>query len=227
MTIRAENDPRYSRRFLIMGIIAIGFALYCVYDGAVMYPASRARGFEEFRKENPTISTTDAVEFEATATRERRAEWQLFAEHYGFKTGPEIVTQYIMAAITGAVGLFLLSIPIRCRGRWIEIDDSGVRSSWGQSFEFDQVELINKRKWRDKGIAKVYYIDGNRRRLFVVDDFKFMRGPTDEILFVLEQRIDFERITGGPPESPPGHTEAAAEPAASVSDGSDSDDHGE
>ena len=54
MPIRADNDPRYSRRFLIMGIVAIGFALYCLYDGMIGYPAERVRGFDEFKADYKT-----------------------------------------------------------------------------------------------------------------------------------------------------------------------------
>ncbi len=43
MAIRADNDPRYSRRFLIMGIIAIGFAFWCLYDGMFTFPNQRRR----------------------------------------------------------------------------------------------------------------------------------------------------------------------------------------
>ena len=43
-----------------------------------------------------------------------------------------------------------------------------------------------------------------RRVAVNIDDFKFKREPTDRILFELEQRIDVERITGGPPEPIPG-----------------------
>ena len=62
--------------------------------------------------------------------------------------------------------------------------------------------MLNKRKWRDKGIAKVTYRDGNRKRRFVIDDYKFHRHPTDAILYELEQKIGVDKITGGPPESP-------------------------
>ena len=71
--------------------------------------------------------------------------------------------------------MFLISIPLRARGRWIEASDAGITSSWGESFQFDEVELVNKRKWRSKGIAKVTYVANNRRRSFVVDDYKFDR----------------------------------------------------
>ena len=184
-----------------MGIVAIGFAFWCLKDAIISYPEIRQRGFEEFKAENPKITATDAAEFEANANKEEHVAWGQYAHEYNIKTGPDIITQYIMAALTGVAGLVLLSIPLRSRGRWIELDDSGVRSSWGQEFHFDQIELINKRKWREKGIAKITYRDGARKRRFVVDDFKFMRGPTDEILFEIEQRVGIEKITGGPPET--------------------------
>ena len=34
----------------------------------------------------------------------------------------------------------------------------------------------------------------------MIDDFKFKREPTDEILAELEKRIGVDKITGGPPE---------------------------
>ena len=42
----------------------------------------------------------------------------------------------------------------RARGRWIESSDSGLTSSWGQSVDFDKIKSLDKRKWRNKGIAR-------------------------------------------------------------------------
>ncbi len=217
MPIRAENDPRFSRRFLFMGIIAIGFALYCLYDGVVGYPARRDRGFAEFKAENPKIQAANAAEFEAQADKKDREAWARFAHDSEVPTGPDIVTQFVMAVIAGVAGLVLLSIPMRARGRWIELDESGLRSSWGQSFEFGQVESLNKRKWRDKGIAKITYRDGARKRQFVLDDLKFQREPTDAVLLELEHRIGLEKITGGPPEALEDRLDDAADIAHSTS----------
>ena len=211
MPIRADNDPRFSRRFLIMGIVAIGFAFYCLYDGFVSYPAERAQGFadykadypEEFREPRLKEMTVDDFEGEFAIGKDPRKGWDEYWHKRGIHNAADIVMQYFMAAVTGLGGLILISIPIRARGRWIEADDSGITSSWGESFRYDEVEQVNKRKWRDKGIAKVTYVANGRRRVFVIDDFKFMRKPTDQILFELEQRIDVERITGGPLEQPP------------------------
>jgi hypothetical protein len=225
MPIRADNEPRFSRRFLLMGIVAIGFGLWSLYDGMVKYPAQRVRGYEEFKVDYKSLFEDSQVkgmsvdQFERSADNERRLEWAKYMHERGIKSIPEIFTQYIQAGVASLVGLFLLSIPIRSRGRWIEADESGITSSWGQSFQYDQVEQLNKRRWRDKGIAKVTYVDGGRRQQFVIDDFKFKREPMDQILFELEQHIEIERITGGSPEPLPGeYVESPSDAVPSSSD---------
>jgi len=214
MHIRAENDPRYSRKFLIMGICAIGFALYCLYDGLVDYPGKRDRGFGEYKAEkmqsqhksllaDASRQSMNLAQFEVVADPEQRHEWDVYSHDRGIPSGPDVVVQFIMAAGSALIGAAFLSIPLRSRGRWIEASDDGITSSWGESFRFDEVEAVNKRQWRKKGIAKVTHVSGGRRRTFVIDDFKFQRYPTDAILYELEQRIDQDRITNGPPEPEP------------------------
>jgi hypothetical protein len=203
MTIRAENDPKYSRRFLFMGIGAIAFGLWFLYDGAVTYPNQRERALAYHQLESESQGI-DPVEF--------RDKWHEMAKSNGWptsypgeaKTEGDITMQFVMAGMAGIGALVLLSIPLRARGRWIEATDAGITSSWGQSFNFDQVAEVNKRQWRSKGIAKVIYLDGGRKRRFVIDDYKFGRDATDAILYELEQRIDPTMITNGPPEPPPG-----------------------
>jgi hypothetical protein len=207
MPIRADYDPRFYRRFYIMGIVAIGFAFYCLYDGLVGYPSQRATGFEEFKTdfkslfEPPHDRSETVTEFEAQTDKERRAEWIHYAHERGIKGAADVTMQFVMAALSGLIGLFLLSIPLRARGRWIEMDDTALRSSWGSEVPIDQIETIDKRRWRDKGIAKIFYRDGTRRRRFILDDMKFLRDPTDDIMFEIEQRIGIDKIKNGPPEA--------------------------
>lgn len=186
-----------------MGIAAIGFALWSLYDGVIGYPRQRERALAHQKLEEE-LKGGDPVVF--------RDQWHEFARERGWSTaypgepkGPgDIIMQYVMAAIAGSIGLWLISIPLRARGRWIESTNTGITSSWGQSLDFDQVIELNKRQWRNKGIAKVTYQDGGRKRRFVIDDYKFDRYATDAILYELEQKIDPALITGGPPEPPPG-----------------------
>jgi hypothetical protein len=214
MQIRAENDPRFWRKFLIMGILAVCFAGYCLVDGLVRYPQQREQGFADFKSElaksqhksmfsDSQHRDMDLAEFEAIAVPEQLQEWEHYSVDRGIPSAASVVMQFIMATISFVVGLLLLSFPLRARGRWIEGNDTGVTSSWGAGFHFDEVEVINKRKWKSKGICKVTYVANGRRSTFIVDDYKFDRYRTDAILYELEQRVDPGRIVNGPPEPPP------------------------
>jgi hypothetical protein len=209
MQIRAENDPRYSRKFLIMGICAIAFALWCLKDGLFSYPARRVQGFSEFKIDYKMLfkdehrKSLNVDEFEVVANHDEKKQWDEYAHDRGIPSKPDIAMQFIMASVMTVAGLFLVSIPLRARGRWIEGTDTGIGSSWGENLRYDEIEEVNKRKWRSKGIAKVTYVSNGRRRVFVVDDYKFERYPIDAILYELEQRIDQGRIVNGAPEPPP------------------------
>jgi hypothetical protein len=185
MTIRANSDRRFFLRFLLIGLVVAGFGLYCVYDGAIGYPLQRERAlrYEEFELEG------------------RLGEWGAFAREQGWM-------QYIMAGVCGALALWFFSIVLRNRNRWIEASPSGVTSSWGQRFDWADVISVDKKQWKKKGIAKIHYQEGDRRRRFIIDDFKFLRKPTGKILQMLETRVGHDKITGGHPE---GYEEAYEE----------------
>lgn len=195
MAIRSVSDRRYSRRFLIMGLAICGFGLWSLYDGMVKYPHQRQR----------------ALLYEKLEAENRANDWDQEAASRGWsneypgepKTEVDIKMQYAMALLCAAVGLPMLFVVFRSRGNWIESTDTGISASWGESFRFDQVLAVDKKKWAKKGIAKVTYQDGNRRRRFVIDDFKFERPTMDQILYELEQRIDPDKIVNGPPEPAP------------------------
>jgi hypothetical protein len=192
--IRAKTDHRFYFRFLLIGVVALGFALWSLYDGAIGYPNQRERALEYLRLEQA----------------DRTDEWPQFAREQGWPTDPpgvpktqaDFIVQYIMAGIAGAIGLWLLIVVLRSRGRWIEASESRLTSSWGQGFDFDSVVSLDKKKW-DKGIARVTYQEGNRKKRFVIDNYKFARQPTNGILCALEEKIDVDKIVGGPPETPP------------------------
>ena len=182
-----------------MGIAAIGFALWSAYDGAIKYPHAQER----------------AIEFERLFAEDKADQWEAFATDRGWSTAipkqskteedhrASIWMQWAQFIVAGLIGLWLISIPFRARGRWIESSDTGITSSWGQNLNFSDVVNLEKRQWRSKGIAKVTYLDNGQKRRFVIDDYKFDRHNTDAILYELEQYIDPALITGGPPEQLP------------------------
>jgi hypothetical protein len=202
MKIRADYDPKFYFRFKLIGLFTIGFALWFLYDGLVTYPKQREHALAY------------AKHYDGDGTKE---DWDKIALEHGWpteypgepKTEEDISEQFIWSGASGTVGALMFLMIWRSRGRWIEADGDGITSSWGQSLAFDQVESLEKRQWRSKGIAKVRYRDGGRRKTFVIDDYKFLRQPTDEILCHLESKIDVDKITGGPSEAVAEEIEAA------------------
>jgi hypothetical protein len=194
MAMRTSSDPRYYLRFLLIGAVALGFALWSLYDGAVTYPnqQERALAHKKFKDENHIDQWPDYA---------RERGWPTVSPGVP-KTDVDIILQYVMAAVTGAIGFPLLLNAWRSRGRWIELSDTQLSSSWGQTVDLDSVVSLDKKRWRNKGIARITYQDGKRRRRFVLDDFKFDRPTTDQILSELEARIGADKIIGGPPEPP-------------------------
>ena len=196
MKIHADVNMRFFIRFLLIGLFSFVCCSYSLYDAAIGYPNQRVRAhkYEEISKsENENWAT----------------EWVDFARDQGWplqdpgepKADILILYNYVMAAICTPLGIFFVVRVLRARGRWIEGDDSGVRASWGPEFTYDRVTRLEKRRWKGKGIAKVFFESGGKTKTFVIDDFKFKRDPTDRILCQLEAKIDPDLVTGGPLEA--------------------------
>lgn len=196
MTIRAERDPRFYLRFLIIGLAALAFACWALYDGFIAYPLAQER----------------ALLFEKLLEQGRGEDWDAEATERGWSTAPpaaskpheeyevDVKMQFWMAGLAATVGIVPLIAVWRSRGRWIELNGNTITTSWGQTVPLDQAVQLEKRQWRNKGIAKLRYNDGGKTKTFVVDDFKFKREPTDQILAEVEKRIGIDKITGAPPE---------------------------
>ena len=204
-----HTDRRFYLRFLLIGLAAFGFALWSLYDGYIAYPAQRERALKY-------------IEFEEADDEDG---WREYAKEQGWPTvspgrpkgEADFIMQYIMASGAGLASLILLTIVLRARHRWIELDGAELTSSWGQTLTCDQITQIDKKRWRDKGIANIKYEQDGRKRRFVIDDFKFVRDDTDAILYEIEGQIEMERIVGGHPELPPGQqTDDAADESADV-----------
>ncbi len=222
MNLRTDINPRYLMRMGLVGIFCIGMALYCFYDGKVAWPAQRERAlaYQEFEEQNPELGQKDLFD-----------EWKKFAAEKGWKpgiAGKEITPygepkkefhfnqQLIMGGFIGIVGLFFLSKFLRNRGRWIEADDDGLRSSEKREIKFDQVTALNKKLWQNKGIAKVLSEVDGRKKVIVLDDCNYQRDTTNAILRHVEAAIGHDKIINGKPEPPLKASSKAADAAAST-----------
>ena len=193
MTVRTNTNQRYYFRFLLIGLAVIGFGLWSLYDGAIAYPQQRER----------------ALAYQKLKEEDRGGTWHDEAQRRGWptelpgqpKTRVDFITQYIMAGVASTAGLLLLWIVYQARGRWIEASDVGLETSWGERFDFDQVIAIDKKRWREKGIARIKYQRDKRRKRMVLDNYKYDRDTTNSILHAVEAKAGAEKIIGGSPEA--------------------------
>ena len=206
MTIRANFANRYLMRYMMFAIVCGGFALYCLYDGLVVYPKKLEQSIE-FEK----LSDLEP--------NEARAQWLVIAEQKGWSANEpksigvakyDLVMQFVFLGISLAAGIPFLVLFLRSRGSWMETTENGIATSRGQQMEFDQIEVLNKRKWADKGIAKIVYSADGKKQRMVLDDCKFEREPTEQLLRLVESKIDADQITNGAPEPPLDEEQAAA-----------------
>ncbi len=225
-SLRALNNPKFYSRFKWLGMAALGFAVYCYYDGSVNYPdqqvrgeaylklaeasmsqdqlneiASQAHGAQEVYQKLVKRAKEDVDFSNAWASLTKEKDWPM-APPKKLRSEGDIMGQFVMAGLTALAGVWMLLTVWRSSGRWIELDEEGtIHTSWGQSFPVASITHIDKRIWRDKGIARVKYEHEGRRGRFVVDDYKYDRPMTDEILRRMENAIDADKIAGGPLEA--------------------------
>jgi hypothetical protein len=194
MPVTAKISASYLLRLGLIAMFCLGFALWFLYDGTITYPGQRER----------------ALKFQELKEEGRLAEWKKIATERGWsldhpgdpKHEAEIYSQLVFAALMAVPGLVCAVFVFRARGRWIELDESGLRTSWGRRLEFGQITRLDKKKWKSKGIARIRYRQNGRNRQLVLDDCKYDADPTGTILREVESRLDGDQIVGGPPEPP-------------------------
>ena len=202
---KAKIRTPYLLRLLMIAVFCIGIALWFLKDGLISYPRQQAwaLAFEQSEKEGRPL-----------------AEWKEIARATGWdpdrvpeeaKTDGDIFEQKLIAAMAVVPGLLYLFFLAQNRGRWIETTDTGLRTSSGQAFDFGDIKTLDKKKWKDKGIAKITYQSQSGEKRLTLDDWKYETEPIVAILIEVESHLDEEQIVGGFPEPPPGEVEEEVE----------------
>ncbi|MDM4016655.1 hypothetical protein [Roseiconus lacunae] len=188
--IRANVHQPFFRKFLFVFLGCLAFGAYCLYDGLVAYPKklTMAAAYEELPEEG------------------RQEAWQALATEKGWPTRTpansaeemqhKIGTQFMMAILCGLFAIPALMMFMSGQGTWVEGDETVIRNSKGKEVPVDAITQIDKRKWADKGIAKIYYdVDGKKQK-FVMDDFKYEREPMGEIMMFAEANLNEDQVIG-------------------------------
>jgi len=204
MMVRTNINTSHLVRLAIIGFFCFGFAMACLYDGLVRYPAQRDRDilFKEYTEEH---------EFDLDP-KEIADNWKELAAEKGWpitlpnlkkpRTDEDIFQQFLWAGVIAPIGLFFLIQLLLNRGRWIEANDMTLTSSQGHQLELSQIVELDKKKWQKKGIATIKYESDGRKQKLVIDDCNYERETTNKLLRHIESNIDHAIITGGKPEPP-------------------------
>lgn len=207
MAIRAKVRGGYMVRLVVLtaAVLLYGGG-YFLYDGFVRYPRQNQM-FNAYAKIKADYPTPQLREQQwAKVARENGWPVAFKGEYPGAQhTATDLWTQRVIGFICTPLGLLLLANLVRHVGRWVELDETKLRTSWGQQTDVAQIQRLNKTRWKTKGIAVAEYLDaaGHQRRL-VLDDWKYQRQPTADIVKELERRLGPDKIVG----------DAAAQPAS-------------
>lgn len=244
LPLRAENNAKFYSRFKWLGLGALAFMAYCLYDGYINWADQQVRGealIQLAEEELPREKLEElahaghgAHDFYLKLKKQLpdfpglTEAWETKAVAEGWATEPpaklrtdgDILGQYVMAGLSALAGLWFLLTVARTTGRWFELNENGIASRWGESFALDQITEIEKKQWRDKGIARLRYkTAGGRQKTFVVDDYKYHKKTTDRILWQIENTVGFDKISGGKPGPDPDAPPPVAVQPSAANDG--------
>jgi hypothetical protein len=208
MNLRAFPESRFLLKYLIIGLACLAFSLWAMYDGFYAFPnkipkAQAYSGLLQKIEADPNLSDSD-----------RKPMWKEIADENGWsskllskdeydvsKIESNIIYQYVFIAIGLGIGVPCLVWYLRSRKTWIESTSDGLRGSWGQELKISQIQKFDKKKWEKKGIGVLHYESAEgAQETFVIDDLKYERKTTDEIVRWIESQIPLEMIVNGLPE---------------------------
>lgn len=199
--LRAEVNPKFKYKFLLIGLIAMAVGLYHFYDPIFVYPEMRPAS-EAYEGLKNTLAGNDGELQRQWADMAKSNGW---AEKIPKYTPQELNTNTIYSYFIGVLFTFVAGIPClltyaRCLGQWIGVEGDSLVNAKGQKVAFDQITKIDKTKWEKKGIASLVYSDGGNEQSFLIDDLKFDRQTTDEIMELVEEKVGVDRIVGAKSE---------------------------
>jgi hypothetical protein len=198
--VNARISKEWRRRMLFMFAMIFGIAAWFLTDGYIIWPneAERYEAYSELRDE--LIETGEIVDEESP---EMRIAWQKYARQADItaKVPKERTDAAIKEQVVIGWTLTLISLSFAAWIAWnhklsIRTEGDTVIGASGQRVEIDSIVGMDRKKWKNKGIAYAIYKDGEKEKRLCLDEHKF-KGA-EAIILEAERRIA-ER-TGGDSE---------------------------
>ncbi len=181
MPAEAHVTPVWKKQKLFISVFLFAVAGWFLWDGKVNWPRSNERWLaqDELQKSG------------------RDAEWPALAASRGWTTekphklykSADLSMQFACSGLCTVLGVIALAYWLAQKGRMLKSDADAVYSPTGTRVPFSAITGLGKRKWEDKGLATVLYDIEGRKGKFVLDDYKFDRDPTHQIVTEIEEKL--------------------------------------
>ena len=206
-TIVCRTTSWYHKRRIAMLVMVFGFCIYFIYDWRVGYPQKRAAVAAWLEKKKELAGeSVDPKDIDSAKTKEIDAAYarvaaerglpeevdkkKLDLNHWDFQINYE---QPGSAVVSGVLGLIMLFFYIRTTRSRLTADGESFTPPNGERVPFASAFRIDRRKWDHKGLAYVYYKDGEgKERRAVIDDLIY--GGASKVLERLEANFKGEII---------------------------------
>lgn len=195
MPAEARVTSIWKKQRLFLAVILLPYAGYFFWDGAIGYPAADRR-YHEWKNYHDAGKLD---EWQAVAQRNgwKSDEWEkwLSDPHQQGKVPEDYrgrgkyIEQFVCGSFAFTLGLVVLAYWYTQKDRVLRTDEEAVYSPAGSRIPFSAITGLGKKKWENKGFATVLYkIDGRKGR-FILDDYKFDREATHQILAEIEEKL--------------------------------------
>jgi hypothetical protein len=191
MQVDARISSAWRRRMLFMLFMIAGIGGWFLSDGYYFWP-NEAERYEAYSGIKDSLIEQGKAEDEESSSV--RLAWQRYAKEQGYtsqvpkeRTAADMGEQRVIGwVLCAGAALFAVWVAWNHTLR-VTAEGELVTGSNGKQVELDSIIKIDRKKWKNKGIAyAIYEVDGKLRRL-TLDDHKF--EGCEAIILEAERRI--------------------------------------
>jgi hypothetical protein len=195
MPAEARITPTWSKQKLFVSLFLFAIGAYFFWDGLVGYPHANTR-YAAWKQHSDEGRLNDWPAF-AQSKGWKADEWRKWLDdpHQHGQVPAErwsrgkILEQLIWGGFVVGLGAIAFAYWSSQKKRIVRTDEEAVYAPSGARIPFSAITGLGKKKWDDKGLATVRYEIDGRKGKFILDDYKYDRDPTHQILAEIEAAL--------------------------------------
>ena len=191
MEVTARVSKEWRRRMLFMFFMISGIAAWFLYDGYILWPEEAQRHVEYLEIKDTLIEAGDAVDEESTSVRlawDRHAREMDYQRNIPKERMDDDIREQRVIGWVMIIGALLYGAWIAWNHtRQVSAEGDIVIGASGERVDINSITAIDRKKWKDKGIAYGIYEEGGKQRRLCLDEHKF-RG-CGAIIIEADRRI--------------------------------------